>query len=188
MKFNKIVTALILASGMATFGANAAAEGGAGRVDFHGSIIDAACSIDPDSSVIDVNLGQIASKQLANQGSSTPVNFEINLKNCELSSDDDGEDKETRAAAKNTVSVTFGGSSANAANDLLGITGDASGAGIAMTDGSGNRITLGQPTSARALIEGDNTLGFSAFLVGLDGETAEPGNFASTADFTLAYE
>lgn len=180
MKFNKIVTALILASGMATFAANA------GRVDFHGSIIDAACSIDPDSSVIDVNLGQIASKQLANEGSSTPVTFDINLKNCELSSE--GGNEESRAAAKNTVSVTFGGSAANATNDLLGITGNASGAGIAMTDGSGSRIVLGQATSARALIEGDNTLRFSAYLVGLNGQTAEPGNFASTADFTLAYE
>lgn len=185
MKFNKIVTALIFASGMAAFGANAASDAGAGRVDFRGSIIDAACSIDPDSSVIDVNLGQIASKQLNGGGSSTPVNFEINLKNCQLSSDDSG--PETRAA-KNTVTVTFGGSSANATNDLLGITGDASGAGVAMTDASGNRITLGQATPARALIEGDNTLGFSAFLVGLGGQEATTGNFASTADFTLAYE
>ncbi|AVZ00434.1 fimbria A protein (plasmid) [Lelliottia sp. WB101] len=184
MKFNKIVTALILASGMATFGANAAADGGSGRVDFRGSIIDAACSIDPDSSVIDVNLGQVASKQLAGQGSSTPVNFEINLKNCELdTSAGDG----TRAA-NNTVSVTFGGSLADGDNTLLGITGDASGAGVAMTDASGKRITLGEATPARALIEGDNTLGFSAFLVGLKDQTPETGNFAATADFTLAYE
>jgi type 1 fimbria pilin len=184
MKFNKIVTALIFASGMTAFGANAASDAGAGRVDFRGSIIDAACSIDPDSSVIDVNLGQIASAQLDKEGSSTPVNFEISLKNCQLSG---GDDQGTRAA-KNTVSVTFGGSSANATNDLLGITGDASGAGIAMTDGSGDRITLGKATPARSLIEGDNTLGFSAFLVGLKGADIQTGNFASTADFTLAYE
>lgn len=183
MKFSKILTGLIFASGMTAFGASAAADGGAGRVDFRGSIIDAACSIDPDSSVIDVNLGQIASKQLEKEGSSTPVNFEINLKNCELSSDSG-----SGQAAKNTVSVTFGGSSANTENTLLGITGDASGAGVAMTDASGKRITLGQATSARALIEGDNTLGFSAFLVGLKGVEATTGNFASTADFTLSYE
>jgi len=174
MKLNKIASVLVFASSMATYGAHAAADQGAGRVDFKGSIINAACSINPQSTQQEVDLGQIAAKQLANSGTSTPRNFEILLENCDITDD-------------SAVSLTFGGDSANTTNTLLGITGTASGAGIAMTTGNGERITLGQATQPRDLIEGDNTLVFSAYLEGLGG-AIETGDFFSSTNFTLAYQ
>ncbi|CAI2159914.1 MULTISPECIES: fimbrial protein [Serratia] len=175
MKINKIASVLLLASGLTAFGTNAADQG-SGRVTFTGSIIEAACSVNPESSDQEVDLGQIAASQLADGGSSTPRNFEILLENCALDAD-----------KANTVTVTFGGSAADSSNQLLGITGTASGAGVAVTDGSGNLITLGQATGARELIEGSNTLNFSAYLQGISTEIST-GEFQSVADFTLAYQ
>lgn len=177
MKLNAIASAFIMTMGLVSSSVYAAEEG-SGKVTFTGSIIDAACSVNPDSSDQEVNLGQIAASQLADNGVSTPRNFEINLENCALN--DDG--------TAPSVKVTFGGSKAVENEDTwFGITGTANGAGIVITDGSSNIIPVGGTSTARELIEGNNTLGFSAYLQGLGGDITT-GEFQSIADFTLAYE
>ncbi|MGO2437123.1 MAG: fimbrial protein, partial [Serratia proteamaculans] len=84
--------------------------------------------------------------------------------------------------------------------DLLGITGTAKGASIAITDGSSRVIKLGDATQAQKIQKGANTLAFAAFLQGdpdvppvTSGGTATPavivpGEFSSIVDFTLAYQ
>ncbi|TQI79096.1 type 1 fimbria pilin [Serratia fonticola] len=174
MKLNKLATVIALASGMATFAVSA--DQGSGQIDFTGSIIDAPCSIHPDSVNQEIDLGKIAAKHLLNSGTSNPRPFKILLENCDIS----GPEK--------TVTITFGGNNAGGDNKLLGITGTASGAGVAMTDGSGNRIELGVATDARTLTTGNNTLAFSAFLQGLNNVTPVTGDFYASTDFTLAYQ
>ncbi|MBX9335084.1 fimbrial protein, partial [Serratia marcescens] len=90
----------------------------------------------------------------------------------------------------NKVSLTFSGSASDADSALLGITGTAKGAGIALTDGSGKKIKLGTASDARLLQNGSNTLSFSAYLQGssASGAVIVPGEFQSVADFTLAYQ
>ncbi|WON78392.1 fimbrial protein [Serratia sp. UGAL515B_01] len=181
MKMNKLMLAVIMAMGVVSIGANAA-DGGVGKIIFHGNILDAPCSIAPgaNGSEQNVELGQVASSQLSNQGTSSPKNFEIQLVNCEV------------GALGKTVSITFGGSTAGntgADANLLGITGTAKGAGVAVTDGSSNQIVLGKKTALRKLIDGDNTLNFSAYLQGLAASSAVvPGEYSSVADFTIDYE
>lgn len=188
MKFNQIASAFVLVTGMASFGAAAASQG-AGHIDFVGSIIDAPCSIDPSSGSQEVDLGQVAQKQLADGGKSYPQKFEIKLMGCELNE------------GASAVSLTFGGSPADDSNQLLGITGTASGAGVAMTDASSKIITLGEATDARELIEGTNIITMSAYLQGLTTDDVEgggdgtraavpivPGDFYASTDFTLSYE
>lgn len=172
----KIASVALLVMSVTT-GVHAAADQGSGRVTFTGSIINAACSISPESSDQEVNLGQIAMHELEGAGTSTPRNFEIALENCSI---DRGSE----------VSVTFGGASAvGSDNKLLGITGTAAGAGVAITDGSGQRLTLGQASAGRELIDGNNTLNFSAYLEGLgDNDKLKSGDFYAVTDFTLAYE
>lgn len=172
MKFNKTLLAVSLVMGVASF-ANAADQGH-GTVTFHGSIIDAPCSIDGDSVDQKVELGDIANTALENGGTSTPKPFEIMLKNCSLTT-------------KKSVTATFTG--AEGANGNLGITGDAKGASIVLTDGAGEQVKLGKATGAQTLQNGDNTLSFSAYLQG-DGASAAiiPGEFQSITDFTLAYQ
>jgi type 1 fimbria pilin len=67
--------------------------------------------------------------------------------------------------------------------------GTASGAGVVITDASSAIIPVGGSSEARTLIEGNNTLAFSAYLQGLDDNNAiKSGEFTSIADFTLAYD
>lgn len=155
-----------------------AADEGHGKVTFTGSIIDSPCSISPESVDQTVDLGQISKTALQNGGKSTPHNFTIALENCAFGT----------PAAKNKVQVTFSGMESSAANGLLGITGTASGASVAITSGDGEVIKLGEPTKAQTLQDGSNTLNFAAYMQG-DGaaETITEGDFQTVADFTLAY-
>ncbi|MFC0225785.1 fimbrial protein [Serratia aquatilis] len=180
MKMNKLMLAVVMAMGVTSIGANAA-NGGAGKINFSGDILDAPCSIAEGNNGDgqNVNLGQVARVKLANQGTSKPTNFAIQLVGCDAT------------AIGKTVSITFGGASAGPGADanLLGITGTAKGAGVVVTDGNSNQIVLGQKTTLRKMIEGDNTLNFSAYLKGLTASApVVPGEFTSVADFTLDYE
>ncbi|AWO77376.1 MULTISPECIES: fimbrial protein [Serratia] len=180
MKLNKIMLAAVMALGVSSLAH--AADQGHGKVTFSGSIIDAPCSIAPESLDQTVELGAISNVALKNGGKSTPRNFQIKLENCELTAKDPGKN--------NSVALTFSGSASEADSKLLGITGTAKGAGIAITDGAGTNIELGKPSKARELQNGANTLSFAAYLQGSSASTAVivPGEFQSVADFTLAYQ
>lgn len=176
MKMNKTLLAAVIAFGAVSM-ANAADQGH-GKVTFTGSIIDAPCSISPETSDQTVELGQISNVALKGGGKSTPRNFDIQLENCSF-----GE-----PAAKNKVAVTFTGMESAADNGLLGITGTAKGASVAITQADGEVIKLGKPSKQQTLQDGNNTLSFAAYMQG-DGASATitEGDFQSVADFTLAY-
>ncbi|MFZ1874233.1 MAG: type 1 fimbrial protein [Chania sp.] len=176
MKLNNIALATILSLGMVSL---ANADAGSGKVNFVGKIIDAPCSIAPESLDQTKSFGQVANVALVNGGKSSVLNFDIKLQGCDISS-------------KNKVQVTFGGPNGGATgntNTLLAITG-AQGASIAMFDGSNQPIKLGTATTVQNLLAGANTLSFSAYLQGHAGTTLadiEEGDFTSTTNFTLAY-
>jgi type 1 fimbria pilin len=177
MKLNKIMMAAVLAFG--TISAAQAADKGHGKVTFTGSIIDAPCSINPKSVDQTVDLGQISKVALLSGGKSTPRAFSIDLENCSFGT----------PATKNKVQVTFTGMESAAKDGLLGITGTAKGASVAITQADGEVIKLGTPTKAQALQDGNNTLNFAAYMQGsADAEgTITEGEFQAVADFTLAY-
>lgn len=56
-----------------------------------------------------------------------------------------------------------------------------------MTHGS-KPVELGVPTNPQAIVTGDNTLEFGAFVKG--GATGDiiPGDFTAVTNFTLAYQ
>lgn len=178
MKMKKALLAAAVVLGMSSL---AQADQGHGKVTFTGSIIDSPCSIAPESIDQTVELGQISSATLknnnGNNGQSTPKKFDIQLENCSLNGEAD----------KNKVSVTFTGME-SPGKGLLGITGTAKGAGVAILDGTGTAIVLGKPTTPQTLQDGNNSLNFVAYLQG-DGASATitEGDFQAVADFTLAY-
>ncbi|TXE66631.1 fimbrial protein [Serratia nematodiphila] len=174
-KMNKALLAAAVVFGMSSL---AHADEGHGKVTFTGSIIDAPCSIAPESVDQTVDLGQVSNAALKDGGQSTPKNFNIKLENCSFGT----------PAAKNKVAVTFTGMESVAGNGLLGITGNAKGASVAITDGAGEVIKLGQATKEQALQDGNNSLNFAAYMQG-DGASATitEGDFQAVADFTLAY-
>lgn len=180
MTLNKLVAATIAFGFISAVHAEAPSSGN-GSVNFKGSIIDAPCSITPDTVDQTVDLGQISNMVLKDGGKSKPKNFYIKLENCDTST-------------LKTVSTTFTGAKSAGNQNLLGITGTAKGASIAITDGSGTVITLGTPTQPQGIQDHDNSLAFSAYLQGdmsADGKTGAtivPGDFTSIANFTLAYQ
>lgn len=178
MKLNKIMMVAVIALGVSSVAHAAVKDQGHGKVTFTGSIIDAPCSISPETIDQTISLGQISKVALKDGGQSTPRNFSIDLENCEVGEKD-----------KNKVSVTFTGMESVAGNGLLGITGTAKGASVAITDGSGKVIELGQATKAQQLQNGNNSLNFAAYMQG-DGASAAvtEGEFQAVADFTLAYQ
>ncbi|MCW2256105.1 type 1 fimbria pilin [Providencia alcalifaciens] len=178
MKIKSIAMATFMVLGLAS--AANAADQGHGKITFKGSIIDAPCSITPDSMNQTVELGQVSSMALVDGGKSSPRSFDIALENCDIS-------KLTKG-----VQLSFSGAAASfdKTNKTLGIVGTGSGAGIQITNGSGNVIALGTATPFQNIQDGNNTLRFSAYLLGNGGDvtTITAGEFSSVADFTLTYE
>lgn len=176
MKMNKTLLAAAMVFGVAMTAH--AADQGHGKVTFTGSIIDAPCTISPDSIDQTVDLGQVAKSSLLNGGKGTPQNFQIALENCSFGT----------PATKNKVAVTFTGMNNPVNPALLGITGTATGAGIALTDGAGTMIDLATPTQPQTLQDGNNTLSFAAYLQGESASAAiTEGDFTAVTNFTLAY-
>lgn len=174
MKFAKI--ALVVGMGLAGLNIAHAADEGHGTITFTGSIIDAPCSITPDTIDQTVNLGQVANAALANKGTSTPIPFNIDLENCVLD------------ATGNKVAVTFSGMADANDTTMLGLSGTATGAGIVIADQSGAPIELGTATDAMMLQDGSNSMQFSAWMQGDGASAVTPGDFQSVANFTLAYQ
>ena len=79
MKLNKIMLAAVMAFGVSTVANAAVKDQGHGKVTFSGSIIDAPCSIAPESLDQTVELGAISNVALKSGGKSTPRNFQIKL-------------------------------------------------------------------------------------------------------------
>jgi type 1 fimbria pilin len=180
MNISKIALALGLGMCVVSGTANAAASGansggqGHGTVHFKGEIIDAPCSIDPNSADQSVDLGQVSNSALANKGKSTPVPFEILLRNCDIST-------------YKTVTATWSGTPDVNMPTAWGITGTASGAAIIIRDASEKEIELGKASAPTTLTADNTTIAMSAFLQG-DGQTVVPGVFTGAADFTLTYQ
>lgn len=179
MKLNKFMMAAVMAFGMSTTAVHAANQG-QGTVTFTGSIIDAPCSINPESVDQTVELGQVSNALLKKGGKSTPKAFTIDLEHCEI------EEK------KNNVSVTFTGvqSGITGHDGMLNISGQASGASVAIADAGGKLVKLGSASPLVGVNEGNTALRFTAYLQGdgSDGAVIVPGEFSAVADFTLAYQ
>jgi type 1 fimbria pilin len=179
MNVNKIVVALGLTFAFVAGAANAATTGsgaGGGTVHFKGSIINAACSIDPESVDQTVNLGEVSNIVLKDAGKSDPVPFAIQLHNCDTT-------------AAQTATVSFSGMADANNQQALGLNGSASGAGIIISDQSSQPIKLGDDSAPIKLIDGDNQLNFAAYLQG-DGASTPvvPGGFDSVATFAMKYQ
>lgn len=159
---------------------HAAPSQGSGTVDFIGSIVDAPCSITPDSSHQTVNMGQVSNKTLELNGEGVAKNFDIKLEGCALDT-------------VKSVEVTFLGAAENTAKDQLKIEGSAAGAAIVMQNvNSGETVVLGKATKIDGLLDGTNIMKFNAKLVATGTEETPvdivPGDFTATTDFQLAYK
>lgn len=175
MKLNKfLVAAASLTIAASAFAAPIKNQGG-GDIVFKGSIIEAPCSIDYDLTDKEVNLGQVSDSLLTGGGKSHAVPFKIVLTDCNT---------DTMTKVKTTVTGTPSALDAT----MLGMSGNAEGASIAIIDASGTLVKLGEATSPHILVTGGNTLQFNAYLQGSATAKVTPGTFSSTASYALSYE
>jgi type 1 fimbria pilin len=176
MKVKNLFAVLFLTT--FAFSSAAMAEG-SGRMTVSGSIIktQTSCAIAPESIDQTVTLGQVADAALLENngsGKSVPQHFNIRLEDCEVS-------------GGNSVTVTFVG--AEGKDGRLGITGSASGASVALTDGAGNVLELGKPSKNFSLQNGNNILPFTVYLQG-DGVPGniQAGDYQAAAGFMLNFQ
>lgn len=159
-----------------------------GTINFTGEIVDAPCSISPNSQNLTVPLGKVSRTVFdgATAGTAvvgkkaTPARFTIDLLGC--------------GATAKGATVTFSGTAdldnatalrlANAGQ--VGV-GSASGVAIELGDSAGTKIPLGSPSADYVLGLGDNSLKFqAAYVATKTAVTTGPAN--SVAQFTVAYK
>ncbi|MFK3913329.1 fimbrial protein [Enterobacter cancerogenus] len=179
----------LLAVSMATIisGSAFADEQGSGKIKFKGVVINAPCSIAPDSVDKEVDLGEVTTATINANRKSAPVAVDINLQNCQL--DNPGDESATPITK---VDVKFTSTATNAADTSLMANTYADGAqnvGVRLLDDAEAKITLGSPKEV-VLQTGSDTqvLHFKAQMEVPTGATATAGQVEATANYVLQYK
>lgn len=128
-----------------------------GTVHFKGELVNAACSVNTDSSEQTVNLGQYRTAKFTKVGDTTSnIPFTIELNDCD-------------PAVAKTAAVAFTGQIDATDKTLLAVSSgnndnSAKGVGIEILDSKSSTLTPDGATfsAAQNLIEGTNTLNFTA--------------------------
>jgi len=184
MKFSNIassvIASLVLVAGAAHAADPVSVNGG--TVHFKGELVNAACAVNTESADQIVTLGQYRTAKFTKVGDTTSnIPFTIELNDCDP----------TVAA---TAAVAFTGQIDATDKTLLAVTaGDndntAKGVGIEILDSSSSTLTPDGATfsAAKTLIEGTNTLNFTARYKST-AATTEPGQANADATFVMKYE
>ena len=154
-----------------------------GTVHFKGTVIDAACAVDDNSIEQTVTMGQVRTARFGTAGSVTigtaanqKVPFSISLKDCD-------------STVASNASLTFNGTASAdypSALENAGGPGSASGVGIQIYDAEGAALGLGTASATVALINGENTLSFTADYISTK-TTVTSGDVEATATFNVTY-
>ena len=183
MTIKKLVLAmgLVMAAGSAmaalpTSGSSTSVVGG--QIEFQGTVVDAACAVAQNSVDQTVQMGQVRVADFAGTGSEAGAKtaFTIGLEDCDTT-------------VSQNAAVTFNGNAdSGAAGVLVNAAGEGSaqGVGIQIYDNDGTALALGTESQAVTLIDGTNTLNFSADFVST-ADTVTPGNVDATATFNITY-
>ena len=169
----------VIASMAAAISMSAASvyAGGAGQVNFAGTITDAGCTItNTVSNPLNVKLGTYSSKEFTKSGDTTAKSsFKISLSDCP--------DTVTKA------SVIFDGTPDSNNTTLLKLTQDdgvATGVAIQLYDISGAELPLFTASKSYTLASGTNDLSFmAAYKSTAATVTAGPAN--AVANFSISY-
>ncbi|EJF21011.1 type-1 fimbrial protein, A chain [Citrobacter sp. A1] len=180
-----LMTSSVIASLMLVAGAAVAADPvsvSGGTVHFEGELVNAACAVSTQSSDQVVTLGQYRTASFAAVGDTTAqIPFSIVLNDCD-----------PKVAA--TAAVAFSGQADATNSALLAVssgnnTTTAGGVGIEILDNTSTALKPDGATfsTAQALVEGTNTLRFSARYKAT-ATSATPGQANADATFIMKYE
>ncbi|EAX4622147.1 long polar fimbrial protein LpfA [Salmonella enterica subsp. arizonae] len=179
-----------------------AADAGGGTITFSGSVIEAPCSIVPDSQNIQVNLGQVSAKSLKTAGAtSSAVPVTINLTGCSFEPPPVTPPTDGTTGNYSKVAVVFPDAPAPEANDGTLTNGEIR--NMATDNPAGNvaiqllksdastpvDLTQNNPTTGDIQLDttsSGNQLKFFARMISKVG-TATPGNVGATVTYKLKY-
>ncbi|HCO1202814.1 TPA: P fimbria major subunit PapA, partial [Escherichia coli] len=178
----KSVIAGAVAMAVVSFGVNAAptTPQGQGRVTFNGTVVDAPCSISQKSADQSIDFGQLSKSFLQAGGVSKPMNLDIELVNCDITSFKGVGG--APAAKKGTVKLAFSGPRVSGHNEELDTSGE-TGTAIVVQAAGKNVSFDGTEGDANTLKDGDNVLHYTAIVKKSSANNAQvtEGAFSAVA-------
>ncbi|MCV2534681.1 type 1 fimbrial major subunit FimA [Enterobacter wuhouensis] len=187
MKFSNIASTVIASLALVAGAAHAEdtttpVSVNGGTVHFKGELVNAACSVNTDSSEQTVKLGQYRTAKFTKVGDTTSnIPFTIELNDCD-------------PLVAKTAAVAFTGQIDATDKTLLAVSSGsndntAKGVGIEILDSKSSVLTPDGATfsAAQTLIEGTNTLNFTARYKAT-AATTTPGQANADATFVMKYE
>jgi len=150
---------------------------GWGRVNMQGSIIDTACAIAAGSREQTIDMDTVPIGDIIRDGQGTSRPFSVELINCELSRPD------AKLPDWRHFQVTFDG---DADGGLFGVSGEAKGVALEISDNSGNKASPGEPLPLGEIIPGTMKLDYTMKLVS-NSQKLKAGAYASAVRFKLDY-
>jgi len=152
-----------------------------GEVVLSGELIEAACVVDERDWEQWIEFGLLTAREIRSQKDNAITrSFHIRLQGCAL------ESQIYPGVSYRRARINFNSDSSSSDNQLIGITGDAKGFGIRLSDAAGKTVKLGEPTSDFILKSGINTLNFKATIVPLNNNI-KAGEFYATVSFFMDY-
>ncbi|EEB8599917.1 fimbrial protein [Salmonella enterica] len=194
---NKITLAMAVAGMMVAVPAFAvdipANNAGGGTIEFTGSVIEAPCSIVPESQNIQVKLGQVSNKTLKSDGlTSSPQPIDIKLTGCEFDVTASQNPPTPDLGLKSKVAVEFSGFTpvAGKTGVIPNVATDnkAANVDIQLLDSKQQPFDFtNQDADAmqQQLTPGDNTIHLWAQMIATGAATA--GNVGATVTYKLKY-
>ncbi|OFC62137.1 fimbrial protein [Candidatus Erwinia dacicola] len=149
----------------------AVADNGYGKINMRGVVIDAPCSLSPESASLEVDFGQLSSAELRNGRESQSEEFALNLQRCS-------------SVLKNQVRVTFQGTVYS--DGLFAVGGGNESVGLILRDCNGQSVLNNQPVAWQRINDGDNKLVFFAAVKGR-APTIDTGAFQAQMLFLIEY-
>ncbi len=142
---------------------------------FSGTLVDEPCVLAAESEAVTLDFGNIVDKELYLNGRTRGHPVVLRLGNC------------TPAVAGQGVSITLRGTESIEPPGLLVVS---EGLLVGLERSNGQALALNKAHSMGELANGENLIGFNAFLQRnpLAEQNLQPGEFEGTVTFSLSYE
>lgn len=156
-----------------------AKDQGHGTVTMNGAIIDSACSVDTNSRYQTIDMLSQPISEIISEGSGLSRPFSIKLINCQLSRTESHHQGESWSYFQ----VTFDGENDSS---IFGLTGDAQGVALEISDEYGNVATPGIPMPSNNIEEGSMEMKYKMRLMG-NREPLKSGEYHTTVRYKIDY-
>lgn len=150
-----------------------------GSLRMHGSVIEAACTINTGNNEQSIDIGTVPISKILRDGKGPGIPFHIRLTNCSPLG------VTYQQKRLQGVHIIFDGQAENRV--LFALEGNGSGEGIAITDADGLQIFPGQTTPETDLDPGRMILDYTLWLTA-DYQLLRPGEFYTTIRYFMEYD